>query len=278
LAVILALFYLSLIALIAFFNESSLLAFSLPLAPAAAVFTAGLNVFTIAGAIAVFLAGLVLNLNASSARMSLIKPSVRATLSGLSSTITLFSLAIALVYFPQTKTMAAQYKLKISDQAFDKIYESLTSKLNQDGAGTEETIKQTAQKYFDSQIPQIRNQLVAQGFTGEAVILDQINKARAEYLKQVLQNSPATGNGDAQVQRKLIKDSVEDQLNSAIDSNREWLPYVLSASLFFSVTFFSFLISWALTTMVWTYVFIFKLLGIAKITITTVESQKIIIN
>ena len=274
---VLGLLFLSNISLLAFLNESFVASFPIFLACSLPVFITGLNKFSLAAFFLVFLGSFLLNIKAKIFKSSLVKPSIALSLSGLGVVITFFSIALSVVYFPQAKITSKAFQLKIPDQMFTQIYDNLTKQLTQGNSEGGNGVSSAAEKYFDSQIPQIRSQLMSQGITDENQIEEQINRSRVEYLKQVEQslgNKNAPESGD---QASLIKSTVESQLNSVIDANREVLPYILAVSLFFSVTFFTSILTYFILGLVKLYVFLLLKTGVAKIEKLTVESERLTI-
>ena len=267
--------FLSSIALLSFLNDSAFASLPIFISCGLPVFVYEVNKYTLISFIIMVLAGSLLNIRAKVFKYSLIKPSIPITLSGLSMTVTLISLALSLTYFPQAQTISQNFKLEIPDQIFSKIYENLTQQFTQSSTAGDDKAAANAEEYFDSQIPQIRSQLMAQGITEEGQIQGQINKSREQYLKQVKESFTGQNSTESTQNSDLIKSSVENQLNSVIDANRDVIPYILAVSLFFSVTFFSSIFTFLILGLVQFYVFLLLKTGIVKITTQSIEARRI---
>lgn len=273
---VLGILFLSTASLLAFLNNGVIGAILISFACSLPVLVCGVGIYSLGALFVIFGGFLFLNVRAQLFSKSLVKPSVALTLSGLGIVITFFSLALSLIYFPQAQNSSRDFKFKIPDQVFGKIYESLTQELTQGTSDNESAVVKTASSYFDSQIPQIRSQLLTQGITDENQVQDQINKARVEYLNQVKQNLAAQNTaGSGQEDVSLIKKSVEAQLNSAIDANRSYIPYILTISLFFTITFFSSIFTGLIYVLVQLYVFILIKSGVVKVTKQSIEAERL---
>lgn len=172
---------------------------------------------------------------------ALIKPSLAHSLSSLAPTVTLTLLSLSLVLLSFNLTKEQVYKIEIPQEMFSKIYQTFIKNLAIPNSAQLKTIKDTALKNFEGHIPGIRSQLISQGIVDENKINDEVNRARENYLQQVDQqvNQTLTQPQNNGLDENSIKNSVQDQLNSVVDSNRTLVPYFIALSFFLTLSFFS---------------------------------------
>lgn len=208
------------------------------------------------------------------AKNALIKSSFSASLNGMSSSLVLLSLSLSLIYLPAAQKNMENFKLEIPAEIFTKIYQTTLKNLASPNDNQLNSFKQTALRDFENQIPSIRAQLISQGFVDGNEIETQVNRARQEYLKQLEENlkNPQQAAG---LDEKSIKATVENQINTFISSNQKTIPYLLAASLFFTLNFFSFFFSALVATAAGFLLWLMIKCGLAKKYKETVEAEKI---
>lgn len=261
--------------LFAFLNNRKWLIFLFPfLVSWPVLFSYGFGAYQFLSFFSLLISALNLTLRVIVAKNALIKSSLSSSLNSLSSSLVFLSLSLSLIYLPITQKNVENFKLEIPAEIFTKIYQTSIKNLASPNEGQINTFKQTALRDFENQVPSIRAQLISQGFVDGNQIEDQVNRARQEYLKQLeenLKNPQRAGSLD----EKSIKVTVENQINTFISSNQKTIPYLLAASLFFSLNFFSAFFSALITTTAGFLLWLMIKFGLAKKYKETAEVERI---
>lgn len=268
---------LSLLGLFAYFNENIFLSLVFSVVISLPVLILDFSRYTLIAFFLLVTATVILNIRAGILKKSLLKQSVYRSLSGISLTYTLLCAALAVTYFPFALQASQNYKIILPQQIFEQIYSNLTKQFSGGTNVNPNASNNLAEANFESQIPQIRVQLLSQGISDETQINEQINLIRKQYLEQVKQNGGALNSEDPELTKQAIKSSVESQLNNLLTENRKFLPLILSVSLFLSITLISSIITFLTLTITNLYVWLMLKIGLAKVVSQTVEIKKIVI-
>lgn len=203
---------------------------------------------------------------------SLIKNSVISSLHSLSSSLTFIFLGLSLIYLSVNQTKLENFKLVIPKDIFSKIYQTTIKNLAEPSNNQLDSFKERALSNFESQIPNIRIQLISQGVVDENQIINQINQSRQEYLSQVdrsLKNPQEAG-----LDENSIKTAVESQLNSFIANNRTVIPYLATLSFFLTINFFSGFLIGIVSVLASIFLRLLIKAGLAKKYIETIEVER----
>lgn len=268
---------LSLLGLFAYFNENIFLSLVFSVIVSLPVLILNFNRYTLIALFLLVTATVILNIRTGVLKKSLIKQSVYRSLSGINLTYTLLCAALAVTYFPFAFQASQNYKIILPQQIFEQIYSNLTKQFSGGQNVNLNTSNNLAEANFESQIPQIRAQLVSQGISDETQINEQINVIRTQYMEQVKQNGGALNSEGPELTKQAIKSSVESQLNNLLTENRKFLPFILSVSLFLSITIISSVITFLTLTITNLYVWLMVKIGLAKLVSQTVEIKKVVI-
>lgn len=133
------------------------------------------------------------------------------------------------------------FVIKLPDQVFDLASKISTSLVGGGENGQTGVSSDIANQTFDREIPQLKSELATMGVTDEKTVNEQIEATRKTYLSQVgnMGQNKGQTNSVVEEQMKIIRVSIDRQLNDILSPYMIYLPYIIGLSFFLTLTFFS---------------------------------------
>jgi len=270
---LLGIFLISLLCLFSYLNDNLLLALFFGLISGSSLLVLVLPPYSLISFLLVILVFFFLNLQTKYSKRDFFRPNPHRSLNGVSFAFSLLIITICALYYPIAIESSSEFKVNIPDNLYQSLTQNLLTKFVGDSENNQ-NLNNFAEESFNAQIPSLVERLNQQGIVDEKIIAQEINQLKKDFLKEI-QNRISSPDQPGFLEVGNLKKVVESQIEAFIKPYRSYLPLTLTVSLFFSLTFFGWLVVPLSLILTQLYIKILTAFGVLKIEKEITEVQRI---